>query len=44
VAPSEGSSWPESVQQITGRVGLSANAKRKMLGENALRLCPRLKG
>jgi hypothetical protein len=32
------------VQQVTERAGLSASAKRKMLGENALRLCPRLKG
>jgi hypothetical protein len=31
------------VQQIVERPGLSAQAKRKMLGENALRLCPRLR-
>jgi len=35
--------WPESVQQITGRSGLSATARRKMLGGNALRLCPRIR-
>jgi hypothetical protein len=28
---------------ITGHPGLSPGAKRKMLGENALRLCPRLR-
>jgi uncharacterized protein len=42
--PHGDSAWPESLQQITGRPSLSASAKRKMLGENALRLCPRLKG
>ena len=42
--PHGDSAWPESVQQVTTRAGLSADAKRKMLGENALRLCPRLKG
>jgi predicted TIM-barrel fold metal-dependent hydrolase len=40
--PHGDSAWPESVQQITGRSGLSERAKRKMLGQNALRLCPRL--
>ena len=34
---------PESVQQITGGAGGSASATRKMLGENALRLCPGLR-
>jgi hypothetical protein len=31
------------VQQIVERPGLSEQAKRKILGENALRLCPRLR-
>jgi hypothetical protein len=31
------------VQQITSRARLSATATRKLLGQNALRLCPRLK-
>src|ERR1051325_441741 len=35
--------WPESVPQIPDRKELSDGAKRKMLGENALRLCPRLR-
>jgi predicted TIM-barrel fold metal-dependent hydrolase len=41
--PHGDTAWPESVQQIVERPGLSAQAKRKMLGENALRLCPRLR-
>ena len=35
--------WPESVEQTLDRARLSKNAKRKILGENALRLCPRLR-
>jgi len=42
--PHGDTAWPESVQQITDRRGLSATARRKLLGQNALRLCPRLKG
>jgi predicted TIM-barrel fold metal-dependent hydrolase len=42
--PHGDTAWPEAVQQITGRPQLSETAKRKMLGENALRLCPRLRG
>jgi predicted TIM-barrel fold metal-dependent hydrolase len=41
--PHGDTAWPESVQQIVERPGLSAQAKRKILGENALRLCPRLR-
>ena len=36
--------WPESVDQVVSRPGLTERAKRKMLAENALRLCPRLRG
>jgi hypothetical protein len=42
--PHADTAWPEAVPQITGRAALSERAKRKMLGENALRLCPRLRG
>jgi predicted TIM-barrel fold metal-dependent hydrolase len=41
--PHGDTAWPESVQQIVERPGLSESAKRKMLGENAMRLCPRLR-
>ena len=41
--PHGDTAWPESVQQITGRRRLTDTARRKLLGENALRLCPRLK-
>ena len=40
--PHGDTAWPESVQQITERPQLTATARRKMLGENALRLCRRL--
>jgi hypothetical protein len=40
--PHTGSAWPDGVQHITDRPGLAESAKRKLLGENALRLCPRL--
>jgi predicted TIM-barrel fold metal-dependent hydrolase len=40
--PHGDTTWPESVQQIVERPGLSEQAKRKILGDNALRLCPRL--
>src|SRR5581483_855450 len=40
--PHQGSPWPLGVQQITDRPGLPASAKRKILGANAMRLCPRL--
>jgi hypothetical protein len=42
--PHTGSPWPDGVQQITERPRLSDRAKHKILGENALRLCPRLAG
>ena len=37
-------SLPESVEQVVKRPGLTEHAKRKILSENALRLCPRLSG
>jgi predicted TIM-barrel fold metal-dependent hydrolase len=40
--PHGDTAWPEAVQQVVEWPGLSDSAKRKMLGENALRLCPRL--
>jgi predicted TIM-barrel fold metal-dependent hydrolase len=40
--PHTGSPWPHGVAHIADRPGLSDSAKRKILGENALRLCPRL--
>jgi uncharacterized protein len=36
--------WPEGVQQTADRPRLSDSARRKILGENAMRLCPRLRG
>ncbi len=41
--PHGDTSWPEAVQQVTEWPGLSDRAKRKILGENAKRLCPRLR-
>ncbi len=41
--PHADTAWPESVQQITGRSRLSKTATRKLLGQNALRLSPRLR-
>lgn len=41
--PHGDTAWPEGVQQVVNRKGLSDQAKRKILGENALRLCPRLR-
>ncbi|HEY3118524.1 MAG TPA: amidohydrolase family protein [Chloroflexota bacterium] len=40
--PHTGSPWPDGVSHITDRAELSESAKTKMLGSNALRLCPRL--
>lgn len=40
--PHTGSPWPHGVQHVTDRPGLTDSAKHKILGENALRLCPRL--
>ena len=42
--PHGDTAWPEAVQQVVEWPGLTDSAKRKILGENALRLCPRLKG
>ena len=36
--------WPEGVRMITDQTNLSESAKIKMLGENAMRMCPRLAG
>jgi len=41
--PHEDTAWPESAQQIAAHPDRSASAERKMLEENALRLCPRLR-
>ena len=35
--------WPEGVQQTADRPRLSDSARRKILGANAMRLCPRLR-
>ncbi len=40
--PHGDTAWPEGVQQVTEWPDLSDSAKRKLLGENATRLCPRL--
>jgi predicted TIM-barrel fold metal-dependent hydrolase len=42
--PHGDTAWPESLHQVVNRPGLSESAKRKMLWENAMRLCPRLRG
>ena len=42
--PHGDTAWPEAVQQVVEWPGLTDSAKRKILGENALRLCPRLRG
>lgn len=41
--PHGDTAWPESVPQVVGRPGLSDSARRKLLGQNALRPCPRLR-
>lgn len=40
--PHTGSPWPHGVEHIAERSALAESAKRKILGENALRLSPRL--
>lgn len=42
--PHKGTQWPKSVDQIVNLPGLSEEAKAKILGGNALRICPRLRG
>ncbi|HXJ82202.1 MAG TPA: amidohydrolase family protein [Candidatus Methylomirabilis sp.] len=42
--PHGDTAWPESVKQVVQRPGLTDQAKRKILSDNALRLCPRLRG
>jgi predicted TIM-barrel fold metal-dependent hydrolase len=41
--PHADTAWPEAVGQIVNTLGLPESAKRKILGENAMRLCPRLR-
>ncbi len=41
--PHGDTAWPESAQQVAARPDRSASAEGKMCGENALRLCPRLR-
>jgi len=41
--PHGDTAWPEAVEQVVKRPGLTDRAKRKILSENALRLCPRLR-
>src|SRR5260221_13355207 len=42
--PHGDSAWPEAVPQTVDRPRLTESAKKKLLGDNALRLCPRLRG
>src|SRR4051794_7592888 len=41
--PHGDTAWPEAVQQTVERPRLTETARRKILGENAMRLCPRLR-
>jgi predicted TIM-barrel fold metal-dependent hydrolase len=41
--PHGDTAWPETVEQLVERPKLTESARRKMLGENAMRLCPRLR-
>jgi predicted TIM-barrel fold metal-dependent hydrolase len=41
--PHKGTQWPNGVEQIVSRPGLSESAKQKVLGKNAMSLCPRLR-
>lgn len=41
--PHGDTAWPESLDQVVTRPQLTEQAKRKILGENAMRLCPRLR-
>jgi predicted TIM-barrel fold metal-dependent hydrolase len=41
--PHGDTAWPEAVEQVVKRPRLTDRAKRKILSENALRLCPRLR-
>ena len=42
--PHGDTAWPEAVNQVVEWEGISDTAKRKILGENALRLCARISG
>ena len=42
--PHGDTAWPEGVQQVVEWPGLSDSAKQKILAENAMLLCPRLRG
>ena len=41
--PHGDTAWPEGVQQVVEWPGLSDSAKKKILAENAMLLCPRLR-
>ncbi|HEX9879772.1 MAG TPA: amidohydrolase family protein [Candidatus Binatia bacterium] len=41
--PHKGTQWPNAVSQIVELPGLSESAKTKILGANAMRVCPRLR-
>ncbi len=41
--PHGDTAWPQAVQQVVEWPSLTDSAKRKILGENAMRLCPRLR-
>ena len=41
--PHGDTAWPEAVPLLVDRPRLSETGRRKLLGENALRLCPRLR-
>ncbi len=41
--PHKGTQWPHGVAQTVERPGLGERARRKILSENALRLCSRIK-
>lgn len=41
--PHGDTAWPEGLDQVVNRPELGERAKRKILSENAMRLCPRLR-
>jgi predicted TIM-barrel fold metal-dependent hydrolase len=42
--PHTGSPWPFGVNEVTDRSDMAADVKNKILGANAMRLCPRIAG
>jgi predicted TIM-barrel fold metal-dependent hydrolase len=42
--PHSDTAWPEAVKQVVDWPQISVDAKRKILGANAQRLCPRISG